>query len=132
MLESGMQADLRFVAARSFGAALHYFTGSKDHNIAIRAMAVKAGLKVNEYGVFRGKESIAGRTEAEIYKLFGMDYVEPELRENHGEIEAAQAHRLPDLVKCGDIRGDLHTHTSASDGDADDRRDGRGGTAARL
>lgn len=116
VLGGGMQADLRFVAAKSFGAALHYFTGSKDHNIAVRAMAVKAGLKVNEYGVFRGTEAIAGRTEEEIYKLFRMDYIEPELRENRGEIEAALAHRLPRLVTIDDIRGDLHTHTDASDG----------------
>jgi len=116
ILGGGLQADLRFVAAKSFGAALHYFTGSKDHNIAVRAMAVKAGLKVNEYGVFRGTEAIAGRTEEEIYRLFHMDYIEPELRENRGEIEAALAHRLPRLVTLADIRGDLHTHTDASDG----------------
>ena len=116
ILRNGLQADLRFVASRSYGAALHYFTGSKDHNIAIRNMGVKAGLKVNEYGVFRGEEQIAGRTEADIYRLFGMDYIEPELRENRGEIEAALAHRLPKLVKLEDIRGDLHAHTSASDG----------------
>jgi DNA polymerase (family X) len=116
ILRNGLQADLRFVASRSYGAALHYFTGSKDHNIAIRNMGVKAGLKVNEYGVFRGEEQIAGRTEADIYRLFGMDCIEPELRENRGEIEAALAQRLPKLVKLEDIRGDLHAHTSASDG----------------
>jgi DNA polymerase (family 10) len=116
ILKNGLQADLRVVASRSYGAALHYFTGSKDHNIAIRNMGVKAGLKVNEYGIFRGEEQIAGRTEADIYRLFGMDYVEPELRENRGEIEAALAHRLPKLIKLEDIRGDLHAHTSASDG----------------
>jgi DNA polymerase (family 10) len=116
ILKNGLQADLRVVASRSYGAALHYFTGSKDHNIAIRNMGVKAGLKVNEYGIFRGEEQIAGRTEADIYRLFGMDYVEPELRENRGEIEAALAHRLPKLIKLDDIRGDLHAHTSASDG----------------
>jgi DNA polymerase (family 10) len=116
ILRNGLQADLRFVASRSYGAALHYFTGSKDHNIAIRNMGVKAGLKVNEYGVFRGEEQIAGRTEADIYRLFGMDYIEPELREDRGEIEAALAHRLPKLIKLDDIRGDLHAHTSASDG----------------
>jgi DNA polymerase (family X) len=116
VLKGGLQADLRVVATRSCGAALHYFTGSKDHNIAIRNMGVKAGLKVNEYGVFRSEEQIAGRTEEEIYRLFGLDYIEPELRENRGEIEAALARRLPKLIVIGDIRGDLHTHTSASDG----------------
>ena len=116
VLASGIQVDLRFVETRSFGAALHYFTGSKDHNIAVRSLGVKAGLKVNEYGVFKGDEMIAGRTEEEIYHLFGMDYVEPELRENRGEIEAAMAHRLPRLIELADIRGDLHAHTTASDG----------------
>jgi len=116
ILRNGLQVDLRFVASRSYGAALHYFTGSKDHNIAIRNIGVKAGLKVNEYGVFKGEKQIAGPTEAEIYRLFGMDYIEPELRENRGEIEAALTHRLPKLIGHEDIRGDLHTHTSASDG----------------
>jgi DNA polymerase (family 10) len=116
ILRNGLQVDLRFVASRSYGAALHYFTGSKDHNIAIRNIGVKAGVKVNEYGVFKGEEQIAGSTEAEIYRLFGMDYIEPELRENRGEIEAALTHRLPKLIRHEDIRGDLHTHTSASDG----------------
>ena len=116
ILRNGLQVDLSFVASRSYGAALHYFTGSKDHNIAIRNIGVKAGLKVNEYGVFKGEKQIAGPTEAEIYRLFGMDYIEPELRENRGEIEAALTHRLPKLIGHEDIRGDLHTHTSASDG----------------
>ncbi len=116
MLRGGLQADLRVVPPESHGAALHYFTGSKDHNIAIRGMAVKDGLKVNEYGVFRGSKQIAGRTEEDIYRLFGMEYIEPELRENSGEIEAARSGRLPKLVALADIRGDLHTHTSASDG----------------
>lgn len=116
ILKNGLQADLRVVARDSYGAALHYFTGSKDHNIAIRNLGLKAGLKVNEYGVFRGSKRIAGRSEEDIYRLFDMDYIEPELRENAGEIEAAQRKRLPNLIKLGDIRGDLHTHTSASDG----------------
>jgi DNA polymerase (family 10) len=116
ILNSGLQVDLRVVASMSYGAALHYFTGSKDHNIAIRNLGVKAGLKVNEYGVFKGSKRIAGRSEEEIYRLFSMDYIEPELRENAGEIEAAQKKRLPKLIKLEDICGDLHTHTSASDG----------------
>ncbi|MBI2719709.1 MAG: DNA polymerase/3'-5' exonuclease PolX [Rhizobiales bacterium] len=116
ILRGGLQADLRVVPPASHGAALHYFTGSKDHNIAIRAMAVKDGLKVNEYGAFLGAKQIAGRREEDIYRLFGMDYIEPELRENGGEIEAAKSGRLPKLVTVADIRGDLHAHTSASDG----------------
>ena len=116
ILRGGPQADLRVVPPASHGAALHYFTGSKDHNIAIRNMAIKEGLKVNEYGVFSGQKQIAGRTEEEIYQLFGMAYIEPELRENRGEIEAAKSGSLPRLVTLADIRGDLHAHTSASDG----------------
>jgi len=116
ILRSGLQVDLRVVPDASYGAALHYFTGSKDHNIAIRTLAVKKGLKVNEYGVFKGKERIAGRTEKEVYALFGLPYIAPELRENHGEIEAARRKRLPKLVTVGDIRGDLHAHTKATDG----------------
>lgn len=116
VLRGGLQVDLRVVEPESFGAALHYFTGSKAHNIAIRRRGVKQGLKVNEYGIFDGEKQIAGRTEAEIYDLFGMDYIEPELRENNGEIEAAEEHRLPELVSLDDIRGDLHAHTLASDG----------------
>lgn len=116
ILIGGLQADLRVVDNDSYGAALHYFTGSKGHNIAIRNLGVKAGLKVNEYGVFRGNTSIAGRTEEEIYHLFGMNYIEPELRENRGELAAAQEGRLPRLIKLKDIRGDLHMHTTHSDG----------------
>jgi DNA polymerase (family 10) len=118
ILRSGLQVDLRVVPQASFGAALHYFTGSKGHNIAIRKIGVKRGLKVNEYGVFRGGDRIAGRTEEEIYKLFGLAVVPPELRENRGEIEAARKDRLPKLVKRSDIYGDLHTHSAASDGTA--------------
>jgi DNA polymerase (family 10) len=121
VLRNGLQVDLRVVTAASFGAALHYFTGSKGHNIAIRKMGVKRGLKVNEYGVFRGSDRIAGKSEAEIYKLFGLAFVPPELREDRGEIEAAHTGRLPDLVEAEDIRGDLHMHTTASDGGDDVR-----------
>ena len=116
ILRSGLQVDLRVVPEASYGAALHYFTGSKDHNIAIRTLALKKGLKVNEYGVFKGKERIAGKTEKEVYALFGLPYIAPELRENHGEIEAARRKRLPKLVTLADIRGDLHAHTKATDG----------------
>jgi DNA polymerase (family 10) len=116
LLRGGLQVDLRVVEPKSFGAALHYFTGSKAHNIAVRLMGVKRGLKVNEYGVFRGKRMIAGRTEEEIYKLFGMPYIEPELREDRGELQAALKGRLPRLVTLRDIRGDLHSHTKTTDG----------------
>jgi DNA polymerase (family 10) len=116
VLRSGFQVDLRVVPAVSFGAALHYFTGSKAHNIAIRKRGVKKKLKINEYGVFKGKKRIAGRTEKEVYARVGLPYIEPELRENRGEIEAAEKDQLPELVTLQDIRGDLHTHTKFTDG----------------
>lgn len=116
ILKSGLQADLRVVPEASYGAALHYFTGSKAHNIAVRARGVKAGLKINEYGVFRNEKSAAGRTEDEVYNTVGLPYIEPELRENRGEIEAAEQQRLPRLVASDDICGDLQSHTDATDG----------------
>jgi len=115
-LRSGLQVDLRVVPELSYGAALHYFTGSKAHNIAIRTRGVQAGLKINEYGVFRGTERVGGRTEAEVFKAVGLPFIEPELRENQGEIEAAEKGLLPRLVNLPDIRGDLHSHTPATDG----------------
>jgi DNA polymerase (family 10) len=115
-LRSGMQVDLRVVPQVSYGAALHYFTGSKAHNIAVRTLAVKHGLKLNEYGVFKGDKRIAGRTEQEVFDAVGLPYIEPELRENRGEIEAAKQGRLPRLLTLDDLRGDLHCHTDASDG----------------
>lgn len=115
-LKSGLQIDLRIVPDASYGAALHYFTGSKSHNIAIRRMAQKLGLKINEYGVFSGKQRIAGETEKSVYRAVGLPYIPPELREMQGEIEAARMSRLPDLVELTDIRGDLHAHTKATDG----------------
>ncbi len=111
-----VHVDVRVVPEKSFGAAWQYFTGSKQHNVRLREIAVKAKLKLNEYGLFRGKKMIAGATENEIYKKLGLDYVEPMLREDRGEIEAAQKHKLPDLVCLEDIKGDLHIHTTASDG----------------
>jgi len=116
LLRSGMQVDLRVVPAVSKGAALLYFTGSKAHNIAIRKIAVSRGLKLNEYGLFDGDARIAGKTEKQIYARLGMVWVPPELREDHGEIEAAKSDRIPDLVELDDIRGDLHCHTRATDG----------------
>lgn len=115
-LRGGLQVDLRVVPDASYGAALQYFTGSKAHNIALRAIAVKQGLKLNEYGVFEGVEQVAGRTEKEVYRRIKVPYIEPELREDRGEIEAARKRRLPRLIELGEIRGDLHCHTKASDG----------------
>lgn len=117
-LRGGLQVDLRVVAPESFGAALCYFTGSKAHNIALRRIAGEAGLKLNEYGLFRGRGRIAGATEAEVYAALGLATVPPELREDRGEIDAARAHRLPALVSLADLRGDLHVHTDWSDGRA--------------
>lgn len=112
----GMDADLRIVQPESFGAALLYFTGSKAHAIALRRIALERHMKLNEYGLFRGRSCLASRTEAEIYAALGMDPIPPELREDRGEIEAALAHRLPALIEAGELLGDLHVHTSASDG----------------
>ena len=117
-LKSGLQVDLRVVPARSYGAALVYFTGSKAHNIALRALAMKRGLKFNEYGVFKAARWLAGETEKDVYAKAGLPYIEPELRENQGELEAARTDTLPRLVTLADIKGDLHAHTDASDGDA--------------
>lgn len=119
-LRCGLQVDLRVVPEVSYGAALYYFTGSKDHNIAVRRIAVKKGLKVNEYGVFRtegdDEERIAGAGEEEVFAAVDLPYIEPERRENRGEIEAARKGDLPELVTLDDIRGDLHAHTEATDG----------------
>ena len=118
ILRSGLQVDVRAVPEVSYGAALHYFTGSKAHNIAVRRRGVQRGLKINEYGVFRGDQRIAGRSEREVYAAVDLPYIEPELREDRGELAAASAGRLPKLVALKDVRGDLHVHTSASDGRA--------------
>ena len=117
-LHSGIELDLRVVPDESFGAALQYFTGSKEHNIVIRRRAQERGLKLNEYGLYRGDEFIAGRTEEEIYDAVELPWIPPELRENRGEIEHAAEHRLPELIRLEDIRGDLHMHTTATDGTA--------------
>lgn len=116
VLRQGMQVDMRVVADVSFGAALHYFTGSKAHNIAVRKIAQARDWKLNEYGLFSGERRIAGESEAAIFEALGLQYIEPELRENRGEIEAAKAGRLPNLVRQDDLKGDLHAHTTASDG----------------
>ncbi len=133
-LKCGLQADLRVVEEASYGAALHYFTGSKAHNIAIRKLGQSKKLKINEYGVFRGEgaggaslhraprlgpigeKRISGKTEMDVYRAVGLPYIEPELREDNGEIEAARKGKLPKLVTLADLKGDLHSHTRASDG----------------
>ena len=116
MLKSGIQVDLRLVAPESYGAALHYFTGCKAHNIAVRKLGQARGLKINEYGVFRGSRRIAGDTEESVYRTVGLPYIEPELREGRGEIEAARSGMLPRLVSVTDLKGDLHAHSKATDG----------------
>ncbi|MCW3141849.1 MAG: DNA polymerase/3'-5' exonuclease PolX [Methanophagales archaeon] len=112
----GIDVDLRVVDAASFGAAAHYFTGSKHHNIRIRELGVKRGLKINEYGIFRGDEKIGGEDEEDVFKSVGVAYIPPELREDRGEVEAAKENKIPKLVELSDLRGDLHVHTKWSDG----------------
>lgn len=116
--QDGIQIDLRVVEPEALGAALQYFTGSKDHNVRVREMASRKGLRVSEYGVFEEQSGrrVAGLTEEEVYAAVGLPWIPPELRENAGEIEAARAGRLPSLVTAADIRGDLHAHTDWSDG----------------
>ncbi len=109
-MREGFDIDLRVVPEKSYGSALQYFTGSKDHNIATRKIAIEKGLKLNEYGVFKGKKMIAGKTEREVYRAIGLPLFPPEMRLNRGEIEAAQAGRLPRIIGYNDIRGDLHCH----------------------
>jgi len=110
-LESGIDVDLRVIPEKSFGSALQYFTGSKEHNIALRKIAIDLGLKLNEYGIFKGSKFVAGKTEEEVYKILKMQWISPELRENRGEIEAAQKGKLPRIIELKDIKGDLHCHT---------------------
>jgi DNA polymerase (family 10) len=116
ILKSGLQVDLRVVDEKCFGAALQYFTGSKAHNIEIRRLAQERKLKISEYGVFKGEKRIAGDTEESVYRSVGLPWIPPELRENRGEIEAARAGKLPNLVEFADLKGDLHAHTKATDG----------------
>ena len=116
VLRSGLQVDIRAVPEQSYGAALLYFTGSKAHNIALRGLANEHGWKLNEYGLFAGKRRIAGASEEEVYKKLGLAFIEPELREDRGEIPAASTNHLPHLVTLSDIRGDLHVHSDWTDG----------------
>jgi len=112
-----IDADLRVVDDYEFGSALQYFTGSKDHNIKTRKLAMEKGLKLNEYGVFKGKKLIAGKTEEEVYKVIGLPYIEPELREDRGEIEAALKDELPNIIGYDEIKGDLHCHSDWDGGE---------------
>ena len=117
-LASGLDVDLRVVPEASYGAALNYFTGSKDHNVSLRELAMSKGMKLNEYGLFRGRRQMAGRTEEDLYRALGLAYVEPEMRENAGEIELAKKDKLPSLVGYKDIEGDLQIQTDWTDGQA--------------
>lgn len=115
--KDGLQVDLRVVPKESYGAALQYFTGSKDHNVALRNIAIQKGYKLNEYGLFKGEKMITGKTEEEIYEALGLDWIPPETRENTGEIQAAQHHKLPNLIGYDDLKGDLQTQTNWTDGE---------------
>jgi DNA polymerase (family 10) len=116
LIEGPVQVDVRAVEKASYGAALLYFTGSKDHNVRLRSMAKDRGWKINEYGVFEDSKRLGGATEAEVYRLLDLPFIPPELREDRGEIEAARRGKLPKLIAPGDLRGDLHVHTDYSDG----------------
>lgn len=115
-LSNNMNVDLRVVDDKSFGAALQYFTGNKAHNVVLRKIAIKKGLKLNEYGLFKKDKLVAGKTEQEVYKALGLPYIEPELREDIGEIDAALKKKLPKILSYQDVKGDLHCHTKQSDG----------------
>jgi DNA polymerase (family 10) len=115
----GIQVDLRVVEAKSFGAALYYFTGSKEHNIHARKLAIAKGYKLNEYGVFKGEKQLAGATEADMFAVLGLPYIIPEMRQDNGEVEAGLAGKLITPIELSDIKGDLHMHTTASDGKDD-------------
>jgi DNA polymerase (family X) len=131
VLDGGMQADLRIVPRASWGAAMQYFTGSKDHNVAMRTIAVKKGLKVSEYGVFdESGKSLAGDDEAKVYGAIGLAWMPPELRENRGEVELAHQGKVPDLVQLEDVLGDLHMHTTETDGKATIEQMAEGARAA--
>lgn len=117
ILDSGIQVDLRLVENESFGAALHYFTGSKEHNVRIRDIAKRRGMKVNEYGLYKGDKKLAGETEESMFEKLELPYIPPEMRRNDGEFEYAQEHgKMPNLVELKDIKGDLHNHSTYSDG----------------
>ncbi|MBU1705434.1 DNA polymerase/3'-5' exonuclease PolX [Patescibacteria group bacterium] len=114
----GMNGDLRILKPEEYGSALQYFTGDKEHNIALRKIAIKKGYKLSEYGLFKGKKHVAGKTEEGIYKTLGLDWIPPEIRTNSGELEAAAKHQLPDLIPYGSLKGDLQVQTNWSDGES--------------
>jgi DNA polymerase (family 10) len=116
-MKEGFDMDIRVLPEKSYGAALQYFTGSKEHNIALRKIAIEKGLKLSEYGLFKGSKMIAGRTEEEVYKKLGMDWIPPEMRENQGEIELALEHKLPKIIDYDEIKGDLHCHSDWDGGE---------------
>ena len=116
-MKEGFDVDLRVVKEKSFGSALQYFTGSKEHNIATRRIAIEKGLKLNEYGVFKGSKMIAGKTEQEVYKVLGLHYIPPEMREDEGEIQLSLKGSLPDIIGYDDIKGDLHCHSDWDGGE---------------
>ena len=116
-MEEGFDVDVRVIDKKSYGAALQYFTGSKEHNIITRKIAISKGLKLNEYGLFKGSKMIAGEKEEQIYEKLGMQWIPPELRENQGEIKAALEGKLPKLIELKDVKGDLHCHSNWSDGE---------------
>jgi DNA polymerase (family 10) len=116
VLKNGLQADVRVLEPNSFGSAAHYFTGSKQHNIQLRTLGVKKGLKISEYGIFKGKKRIGGKEEIDVFSAVGLPFIPPEIREGTGEIEAAQKGKLPKLIELKDIRGDLQMHSKWSDG----------------
>jgi DNA polymerase (family 10) len=132
MLSDGLQVDLRVVERKSYGAAIMYFTGSKAHNVHLRRIAQGKHLLLNEYGLFKGEKAVAGADEQGVYRALGLEWIEPELREDRGEIEASQHHKLPDLIARKDLRGDLHTHSTWTDGRASVEEMARAAKAAGL
>jgi DNA polymerase (family X) len=131
-LASGIDADLLVVPEESWGAALQYFTGSKEHSVQLRKIAISKGLRLNEWGVFKGDKRIAGATEEEVYKTLGLQWIPPEMRENVGEIELGRQHKIPKLVEYGSLKGDLQVHTENSDGTATIEEMARGAKAFGL
>jgi DNA polymerase (family 10) len=132
MLSDGLQVDLRVVERKSYGAAIMYFTGSKAHNVHLRRIAQGKHLLLNEYGLFKGEKAVAGAEEKSVYRALGLEWIDPELREDRGEIEAAQHRKLPDLIERKDLRGDLHTHSTWTDGRASVEEMARAAKAAGL
>ncbi|HEX7031740.1 MAG TPA: DNA polymerase/3'-5' exonuclease PolX [Nitrososphaera sp.] len=131
-LAGGIDADLLVVPEESWGSALQYFTGSKEHSVELRKIAITKGLRLNEWGVYRGEKRVAGKTEEEVYEALGLQWIPPEMRENAGEIELARQNRIPELVKYGSLKGDLQVHSENSDGTATIEEMARGAKAFGL